>query len=181
VSSDLPHRHSIRLKDYDYSQNGAYFVTLSTQNRECLFGEIENDEMKLNEWGKVAKGEWINLPKRFTNIELDLFVIMPNHTHGIITIKNLVGVSFMKPETKYNIATSNQHMGLINQTPTLGHVIRHFKSKSSYEIHQNGLNQIIWQRNYYEHIIRNEGDLNRIREYIIDNPLNWRKDDLFML
>lgn len=86
MSGNYPSRRSIRLKDFDYSQNGSYFITICTYDRKPLFGNIANVEMKLNELGDIIKKEWINLPQRFLNIELDLFIIMPNHIHGIITI-----------------------------------------------------------------------------------------------
>lgn len=178
------YRRSIRLPGYDYSQAGWYFVTICSYKHECIFGEIVNGEMKLNEIGENIKNEWANLSKRFS-VNLDQFQIMPNHLHGIIIINDPVGVSFMKPvncvkpEINIEILKSNRHMGLINQTPTIGQIIRHFKSKCSYKIHLHELNQIIWQRNYFEHVIRNDADLNRIREYIQTNPMNWKKDKLF--
>ena len=181
---DIRHRKQIRLKKYDYSDNGWYFVTICTQNRECLFGNIVNNKMILNQNGLLINDNWKQLINKFP-IELDEFVIMPNHVHGIIIIRqtNIVGVSFMKPETKMIISKSNHHMGLlnikkglINQTPTLGLIIRYFKSKCTYRIHKYGFNNDIWQRNYYEHVIRNEFDLNRIRQYIRENPMNWADD-----
>ncbi|HBC45012.1 MAG: hypothetical protein UX08_C0007G0004 [Candidatus Collierbacteria bacterium GW2011_GWB1_45_35] len=179
----FPSRKSIRLPGYDYSQSGTYFVTICSYKHERIFGEIVNREMKLNELGYILEKEWIGLPQRFTNVDLNSFVIMPNHIHMIIKI---VGVSFMKPyqnmkpETSIAKSKSNCHMGLINQTPTIGMMVRHFKSKCSYEIHHNGLNQIVWQRNYFEHIIRDDSDLIRIVEYIQTNPSNWEKDKLYI-
>ena len=109
------------------------------------------------------------------------FVIMPNHVHMVI---NSVGVSFMKPEfmkfnlnpKRFEITKSCQHMGLMNQTPTLGHIIRYFKGKISYELHTNGFNMKIWQRNFFERIIRNEKELEKIRQYINLNPMMWDRD-----
>ncbi len=178
-------RQSIRLKNYDYSQSGWYFVTICTENRECLFGDIVGTnpdspvpKMVMNDCGKMVELIWQLLPKRFP-VMLDEFQIMPNHIHMII---HLVGVSFMKPsplikpEIKTAIAKSNRHMGLINQTPTLGHIIRYFKSKCTFEIHKNVFNNNLFQRNYYEHVIRNENQLNHIRHYIKNNPIQWNKD-----
>jgi len=181
-------RKQMRLKKYDYSDSGWYFVTICTQNRECLFGDIVNNKIILNQNGLLINENWKQLINKFS-IELDEFVIMPNHVHGIIVIKqNIVGVSFMKPdqlksEMIFNIGKSNHHMdllndkkGLINQTPTLGLIIRYFKSKCTYELHKIGFTNNLWQRNYYEHVIRTEYDLNKIHQYIKDNPINWDED-----
>ena len=170
-------RQSIRLKNYDYSKSGLYFVTICTENRECLFGDIIDGKMVLNNAGNMIEKMWNKIPERFNVVKLDESQIMPNHVHGIIIIKsNNVGVSFMKPEIKITITKSNHHMGLINQTPTLGLIIRYFKSKCTYEIHKNGFNNDLWQRNYYKHVIRREFDLNKIREYINTNPQMWERD-----
>jgi len=175
-----------RLRNFDYSLSGYYFVTICTKNRQKYFGDIIDNKMILNNYGEIIKKYWLEIPKHFNNVELDEFVVMPNHVHGIIIIEsnnNVVGVSFMKPEIKMAIAKSNRHMvlmnqktGLINQTPTLGLIIRYFKSKCTYEIHKNGFNNKLWQRNYYEHIIRTEYSLFKIRQYIRDNPKNWGED-----
>ena len=170
-------RKSNRLKNFDYSSSGYYFVTICTRNRECLFGEVVKGKMILNMQGLIINKYWLELQNKFKNISLDVYKIMPNHIHGIIVIKsNTVGVSFMKPETKIIISKSNHHMGLINQTPTIGLIIRYFKSKCTYKIHKNGFNNQLWQRNYYEHIIRNEESLSNIREYIQNNPKKWIED-----
>jgi putative transposase len=190
----IKHRKSIRLKKYDYCDAGWYFVTTCTNDKKEVFGEIMNNRMVLNKNGVLIKSNWENLINKFI-IELDDFIIMPNHVHGIVIIRqsNVVGVSFMKPsiidkhelnnKTKIIISKTNHHMkllnnkkGLINQTPTIGLIIRHFKSKCTYELHKNGFTNDLWQRNYYEHIIRNEPDLYRIRQYIRDNPKNWEND-----
>ena len=140
---------------------------------------IINEKMILNEFGEIVNKYWLEIPKHFNNIELDEYQIMPNHIHGIIVIRqiNNVGVSFMKPELKMVISKSNHHMGLINQTPTLGLIIRYFKSKCTYELHKNGFINDLWQRNYYEHVIRTEYSLLNIRQYIKNNPLNWDEDE----
>ncbi|MBU1127211.1 MAG: transposase [Patescibacteria group bacterium] len=176
----MKNRKSIRLSGYDYSQDGWYFVTVCSYDRGYIFGKIQNEKMVLNDVGKIVLNSLNKLSKRF-DINIDCFVIMPNHVHMVI---NSVGVSFMKPEfmkfnlnpKRFEIAKSYRHMGLMNQTPTLGHIIRYFKGKISYELHTNGFNMKIWQRNYYEHIIRNERELEKIREYIDLNPARWKKD-----
>jgi len=156
---DKHHRRSIRLKGYDYSQAGAYFVTICTKARGCLFGEIIDGEMVLNPFGEVVQACWDDLPRHYPHVELDAFVIMPNHAHGIIMIS--VGAGF-KPAPTHG----------------LPEIIRAFKTFSSRRI--NDLRDMsgvpLWQRNYYEHVIRNEESLNTIRRYIIENPLRWADD-----
>ena len=174
----MRNRKSIRLSGYDYSQNGWYYITICSYKRECMFGEIQNGKMVLNNIGKIVLNNLNKLPKRF-EMNIDCFAVMPNHIHIILVIDSVVGVSFMKPDSKpktFEITKSCQHMGLMNQTPTLGHIIRYFKGKISYELHTNGFNMKIFQRNFYEHIIRNEKELERIRRYINLNPMMWDRD-----
>ena len=162
---EIHHRRSIRLKDYDYRQAGDYFVTVCTQNRECLFGDVADGEMRLNEAGRMTIKTWIGLADRFPFVELDEFVVMPNHMHGIILI---VGAGLALP-----------NKGAASSAPTLGDVIRTFKSIAAININRllERTGRPLWQRNYYEHIIRNEDDLNRIREYITNNPTRWAEDE----
>ncbi|HHT9152709.1 MAG TPA: transposase [Candidatus Hypogeohydataceae bacterium YC40] len=170
------HRRSIRLKGYDYSQAGAYFVTVCTHKRECLFGKIVDGEMQLNDAGRMAGKWWCELKNKFTNIELDEYVIMPNHFHGIIIIIT-VGVDLC-------VSPMGEHVGLGGHIgPPLPEIVRWFKTMTTNEyirgVKQNiyaPVNRRLWQRNYYEHVIRNEDKLNRIREYIINNPLQWQFD-----
>lgn len=177
------HRRSIRLKDYDYSQAGAYYVTMNVQNRECLFGEIVNYEMVLNEAGKMIDEQWNALAKRFPNIELDVYQIMPNHSHGIVAIVESVGAALVVAR---NMDTKDIHANGagIKPAPTLGDIIGAFKSITTHE-YINGVDnknwpqfyKRLWQRNYYEHVVRDEADLNRIRDYIQSNPANWDEDE----
>ena len=165
---DKHHRRSLRLKGYDYSRAGAYFVTICTHGRECLFGEIMDGEMRLNAAGQAAQAEWVRLPERFQSIELDEFVIMPNHLHGII----LVGAGLAPPDSG---AASR---GAASSAPTLGHILRAFKSISAIAVNRllGRSGRSLWQRNYYEHIVRSENELARIREYIANNPAQWALD-----
>ncbi len=180
---DIHHRRSIRLRDYDYSQAGAYFITLCTQQRECLFGMVDGEVVRLNESGRMVQDAWNALPTHYSCVDLDSFVVMPNHIHGIV-ILNDVGARFtskrflcpvgIAPIT--NPAEGNQ--GAMNRAPTIGEIIRAFKARCT-----RGINQLrgtqgvsIWQRNYYEHIIRNESSLQEIREYISNNPAQWAND-----
>ncbi|MCR4439552.1 MAG: hypothetical protein QHJ34_13500 [bacterium] len=181
------HRRSIRLREYDYSQPGAYFITVVTQDRRCLFGEVVNGQMRLNEVGHMVRREWANLSNRFPNIHLDAFIIMPNHVHVIIIITDVkpVGAGLVPA---HNGATTrvaptdatDAHNGV---APTVGDIVGAFKSittvQYTYGVKYCGWPPFrgrLWQRNYYEHIIRNEKSLNRVREYILNNPLRWETD-----
>jgi REP element-mobilizing transposase RayT len=175
------HRRSIRLPKYDYSQPGAYFVTIVTWHRESLFGEVVKGRMVLSKFGLVAKLQWENLPKRFPNISLGAFVIMPNHMHGIIVIVTGKGTagnpSDLDVEPSRRAPTIEQF-----QKPVKGSIptiIRSYKSSVSYRINLIRRTQDIpvWQRNYYEHVIRNERDLQNKIDYINANPLLWDQDD----
>jgi REP element-mobilizing transposase RayT len=184
------HRRSIRLKDYDYSQAGAYYVTIDVQNRECLFGDIVNYEMILNAAGKMIEEQWNALPESFPNIDLDLHQIMPNHFHGILVI---VGAAFMAAPSlvvAHDVEIKNIHENRAGTRPAptsnhaLGDIVGAFKSITTNE-YIKGVDdknwprfyKRLWQRNYYEHIVRDEADLNRIRDYIQSNPANWDEDE----
>jgi REP element-mobilizing transposase RayT len=172
--SDKHQRHSIRLKDYDYSQAGAYFVTTCTYNRKCLLGEVINGEMVLSEFSEVVEREWLRAAEIRPNVELDEFIIMPNHIHGIIVInESNVGATCRSPEGE---GTSPLRKG--PRSASIGAIIAGFKSAVTRRI--NDLRGTpytpVWQRNYYEHVIRNENDLDEIRGYIINNPLKWDLD-----
>lgn len=156
-------RRSIRMPGYDYSREGAYFVTICAYDRGCLFGEIKDGGMQLNEFGKIVGRCWYDLSNHYKNMELDCFVIMPNHIHGIIKI---VGAGFKPAPTD------------VDTNHGLPEIIRALKTFSARKINQIRKNpgMPVWQRNYYEHIIRGEDELNRIREYIINNPAQWDND-----
>lgn len=160
---EIYHRRSVRLKGYDYSQAGAYFVTICTQNRRCMFGDIADGQMALNDAGWMVQAVWDELPNHYADVELDSFIVMPNHVHGIVVLRDMVGAGFKPAPTKRH---------------GLPEIIRGFKTFSSRYI--NGMRNTpgtkLWQRNYYEHIIRNETELNQIREYIVNNPLQWELD-----
>ena len=176
------HRRSVRLGRYDYSQAGAYFVTLVTQGRECLFGEVEDCKMRLNEAGEMARAVWGRLPDRFPNVEVENFVVMPNHIHAIVVISD-VGAPLVGAQS-YTPGTASKHNGATTRVaPTLGEVIGAFKSLTTVEYTRGVRNEgwpafqkRLWQRNYYEHIVRSDDSLLRIIEYIITNPANWDQD-----
>ncbi|GAB4457170.1 MAG: transposase [Anaerolineales bacterium] len=173
---DIHHRRSIRLKEYDYTQNGAYFVTIVTHQREHLFGRVVNGVMRLNEWGEIARREWFKTAELRPYVALfeDEFVVMPNHTHGIIWN---VGALRRNARTGAGAADERPHV----DAGSLGAIVRAYKSAVTYAINaaRETRGMVVWQRNYYEHIIRNEADLNRIRNYIINNPLKWADDNLY--
>jgi putative transposase len=187
----FPKRKSIRLKNYDYSSLGYYFITICIQERKCLFGEINQGKMVLNNVGKLAKQWWLKIPGRFKNIELDEFQIMPNHMHGIIVNNGSIHVLTRCGQTHGFAPTrQNQTVGAdpcvrpsVNQPSPLGKIIQWFKTMTTNQYIRNVKNkkwkpfhQRLWQRNYYENIIRTEHDLNKIREYIKINPRIWFRD-----
>jgi REP element-mobilizing transposase RayT len=150
----IHHRQSIRLKGYDYYQPGVYFITIVSKDRENLLGEIVNGEVHLSEWGQIAASTWEDLVNHNPGVGLDAYVVMPNHLHGIVIIKEL------------------------NPISSLPEIIRQFKTYSARRINQKrrmaGI--AVWQRNYYDHIIRNQNDLERVRQYIQNNPQQWCDD-----
>jgi len=164
-------RRSIRLPEYDYSQEGAYYITICTQGRRCMFGEIRNSKIILSECGRIVDDRWQHMPERYYGVILDEYVIMPNHIHGIIIIGGNV----------------NNGVGAIHELPLrikrrgmiLSKIIGYFKMNSAKQINQigNTTGQTVWQRNYWEHVIRNEKSLHKIRGYIRDNPWHWAVDD----
>ena len=163
-------RRNLRLGGYDYAQPGAYFLTICVHDRACLLGDIVDEEMRLNDAGQVIANTWKELPKRFATLTLDRFVVMPNHVHGILMID--VGRPYI----------THHRPGAAGE-PTIGRIVGAFKSLTTVN-YIRGVRQCawtpfngrLWQRNYYEHVIRDETSLNRIREYILQNPLRWAVD-----
>jgi putative transposase len=233
------HRRSIRLKGYDYSQAGAYFITICCQNRECRFGKIvvgtslADAQMELNEYGTIACHEWMKLPERFQNFELDVFQIMPNHMHGIIVLNDVGTTLAVAPaagtnknagsgftptqndidntntETE-NVATEQQlqqqqngvpqqkgqpqglplqitgddNVAGVNRALTVGDIVGAYKSlvaNACLDVFKskNEMMGKLWQRNYHEHIIRNEQSYQTISDYIINNPKKWNDDKFY--
>ena len=232
----MHNRRSIRFKGYDYTQAGLYFITICCQNRACLFGEIENGKMMLNDAGAIANDCWLNIPNHFPNAILHEYVIMPNHVHGII---ELVGANHHSPKTNHHSPETNQHSPETNQhspktnqyspktnqyspktnhhspktnhhspnipvigdnraknvsvigdnraknvsplrspSKTVGSVVRGFKIGVTKWMRQNTDTFYIWQRNYWEHIIRDDISYENISQYIINNPTKWNNDKL---
>ncbi len=208
---NIHHRRSIRLKGYDYSQAGLYFITICVQNRVCLFGDIVNGEMILNDAGQNANACWLNIPEHFPNVVLYEHIVMPNHVHGII---ELVGANKHSPDTnspdKHSPDTNspdtnspdtnspdnhssqnhspdnenNHYVGAKNVSPlrspskTIGSIVRGYKIGVTKWFRTNSDIGQIWQRNYWERIIREEPSYHRIAAYIINNPKNWSDDKL---
>ena len=182
---DKHHRRSIRLKGWDYSQQGGYFVTICTKNRECLLGEIQNEKMILNKYGKVIYEKWNNIIKHFHNTKLDEFVVMPNHIHGILFIIAVnVGAKHSNNDTIPRSQDIIQNASPLHTLPkgtipgSLSAIMQNYISITTRKINQirKTPSEKFWQRNYYEHIVRDEEELNKIREYIINNPQKWEED-----
>ena len=190
---DKHHRRSIRLKEYDYAQPGAYFVTVCVQNRQCLLGTIMDRRMRLNEAGQMIQSWWNRLSDKFPTIETDEFAVMPNHIHGVIIIVErdmVVGANpCVRPELGQTrgSATGQTRGSATGQTrgsaPTVGRIVQWFKTMTTNAyirgVRQNGWKPFpgkLWQRNYYERIIHNERELNAVRRYIRDNPARWAND-----
>ena len=173
---DIHHRRSIRLREFDYSSGGAYFVTICTNQRECLFGEVVDGEMRVNEAGVIIAAVWEGLAERFPVVVFGDFVVMPNHFHGILAIRDTRrGAACRVP----NSDPQSEKKGAASGAPTLGAVVRGFKSISAISVNRFLSRQGIplWQRNYYEHIICNEEDLINIRRYVMENPSKWDLDE----
>ena len=166
------HRRSIRLPAYDYAQAGAYFVTMVTRQRQCLFGEIVGGQMWLAAYGQVVSEQWLRSALVRGEIDLHAFIVMPNHIHGIVIIRPPpmgVGAHGRAP-----LPSSPPY----RPPRSLGSLVAGFKSAATKRINEirGTLGLPVWQRNYYERVIRNDEELNRIRQYIADNPAHWEED-----
>jgi REP element-mobilizing transposase RayT len=180
------HRRSIRLRNYDYSQPGAYFVTICTYQKQPWFGEIKNGQMYLNQLGKIVADEWLKTCKIRPNFQLDEWVIMPNHFHGIVIINDYSGdnqsLGNGQSASRFRRTQFDQltdHDAPPQQKPnSLSSCIAGFKSAVTKRINllRQNTDTPIWQRNYYESILRDEKYLAVVREYIINNPKNWPND-----
>jgi len=183
---------SMRLRNYDYSQPGAYFITICTNNRECLFGNVEKGKMILNDAGNFAGQCWLEIPMHYPNVTLDAFVIMPNHIHGIIVINKEIDSGIVETNNHSSLRLPRQtgephqtgepqtfsvNCNFRSPSKTIGSIVRGFKIGVTKWFRRNTCVYDVWQPNYYEHIIRNKTELYRIRKYIIDNPANWQNDN----
>ena len=167
---DKHHRRSIRIPDFDYSQTGWYFVTICVLDRKYFFGDVVDGRVKLNEYGNIVNNCWNSIPDHFPNVNLDEYIIMPNHVHGIINIFLNDDVGIQNVES----LRVNKYQHIIPQS--VGSIIRGFKTGVTKWFRNNTDIYIVWQKNYYERIIRNENELNKIRKYIVNNSANWETD-----
>ncbi len=175
-------RRSLRLSGYDYAQAGAYFITICTQSRACLFGEVADGAMRPNGAGEMATRLWHEMPARFSDLEVDAFVVMPNHIHGILVLSD-VGAPLVSARGEAIETGAATRAAPTAPRATIGDIVGAFKSLFTVE-YIRGVrdgrwpagNRRVWQRNYYEHVIRDESDLARVRRYIEENPLRWEFD-----
>ena len=178
------HRRALRLPGYDYSQAGVYFITIGAWQKECLFGIIANGQMAMNQRGQAVQEEWIRTAAIRGEIELDVFQVMPNHFHAVVFIVGAHGdaprnvEADSRPPVYAKADRAHSCVPLQRAPRSLGSLVAGFKSAVTRRINESrgAAGQPVWQRNYYEHVIRNEDSLNRIREYIINNPLRWHLD-----
>ena len=154
-------RKLTRLRGFDYAKSKTYFVTICTKNKEQWFGKVEKNKMILNEYGEIVRKIWLWLAYQYPYVHLDRFIIMPNHIHGIISIKNYNSDHLKNSQIKKK---------------TLSSLIGAFKTKSSKLIHKSGLAEFKWQKSFYDHILRKKDNLRNIRYYILYNPSKWEND-----
>jgi putative transposase len=193
--SNTHHRRSTHLNGYDYSQSGAYFVTICSWQHECIFGEVRNGEMHLNPFGRAALQVWRSLPRHYPYVILGEFCIMPNHVHSMIILSNdhphaspnnnpskggsisVTAQSAIQDDERHRTAQDLDKTRPY-QRHRLPEIVRAFKSFSARRTNlmRKTPGTPVWQRNYYVHIIRNEDDLQKINQYIRDNPTNWEQD-----
>ena len=179
----MRHRKANRYKNFDYSYNGIYFVTICSKNREELFGYITESKMNLNDFGVIAKQCWTDIPLHFSHVILDRFIVMPNHIHGILIIKRPVQLPPIENKNGPHVCGHYRYGGVKeygndNKTKSyLSKVIQQYKAVVTRNINRIQDSCIMqWQRSYYERIIRNEKEMKDRRGYIINNPLNWVED-----
>lgn len=175
-----PDRKNIRLPDYDYSSPGCYFVTICTFRKRHSLGLIKDEQSILNKNGKLVSGYWASIPDIYSNVELDEFVVMPNHIHGLITIVAAgslqEGTIPTDPINSVGVGSADPHDDA--RKTTIPSIVARFKKTSTTAINRfhNSRGSKVWQRNYYEHVIRNELELTKAREYIVNNPMKWTLD-----
>lgn len=177
----LPHRKQIRLRGCDYAFPGVYFVTICSAGKRSVFGSMRGEGIILSPEGEIVRSEWIAMPERFSRLVLDEFVIMPNHLHGVLAFAGLAGGASPSPTTG-NTTTKPQgalrSSGQARPSPTLFDAIGAFKSISTIKVNRllRRRGVPLWQRSYYEHIVRTGEDLRKIQRYILENPLMWSLD-----
>jgi putative transposase len=185
VRPESHHRRSVRLKGYDYAQPGAYFVTICTHGRVCIFGDILNGEMVVNECGQRVTEEWLYTGLLRPDVVVDAFVVMPNHLHGIVIITERDHHRGVLRDHRRGVLHTPSVDGTLDRgvnspSRTLGALVRGFKAATVRDINRlrgAPVGTPVWQRNYYEHVVRGAGGLDRIRAYIADNPARWPEDE----
>ena len=178
-------RRSLRLKGYDYTHAGAYFVTICAQDQACLFGNVVDGCMCLNDAGHMLARLWNDIPARFVGVEVDAFVVMPNHVHGILVLPDAANGATTRGATTRVAPTNPVDVGAtLVVAPALGEVVAAFKSATTVHYIRGVKARAwppfqlrLWQRNYYEHVVRDEKALDGIRRYIDENPARWAFDD----
>jgi len=175
----IHHRRSIRLQTYDYSREGAYFLTICIHDRLEMFGEIKNGKMCVDVRGEIVQAIWYTLPNRFPGIDIDHFVVMPNHIHGILIRTDLVVPNREESSSSTTTNSLQQYRSSPKRFQSLKEIARTFKAAISHSIRTSSTPEFAWERNYHEHIIRNEAELLSIREYIVNNPRKWQEDELY--
>ena len=170
----IHHRRSIRLKDYDYSELGAYFVTIVTYQRACLFGDVIDGSAVLNAAGRIVDECWMDTPAHFGGVELIGHVVMPNHVHGILVIRDIPAQGGMTEVGARHASPLRPH-GV--KRHSLGAIVGSFKSAVTKRIGRELSPIAVWQRNYYEHIVRNERQMEKVWFCVRSNPLSWATDD----
>jgi putative transposase len=168
VNGQARRRSPVRLKEYDYSRPGAYFLTVCVNRHRCLFGEVSEDEVRLSDGGRIVWECWGDLPRHYPHVQTDAFVVMPNHVHGIIVLTRTNVRAGLRP------APTGSDVAL-HGLPEIVRALKSFSARRINEL-QRTPGAWIWQRGYYERVVRNEEELNRIRRYIADNPARWSDD-----
>ena len=174
-----PYRRSIRIPKYDYSRTGTFFLTICAFERQCLFGEIIDDRMYLNDLGRIVEQEWNKSAQIRSEINLDEFIVMPNHLHGMVSIeKEFVGAHRLRPSLSATKIIRPPQDNL-RKPRSIGAFVAGFKSSATRRINEcrKTSSHPVWQRNYFEHVVRDDEDMNRIRQYITDNPIRWIDDE----
>lgn len=194
MTSSSRNRRSIRLPGYDYAAPGAYFVTICTAGKECLLGDVSEGDMALSDAGRVAAYCWEALPRHFGRLELDAFVVMPNHVHGILILRD-GDVGATQPDhdgcRPTDVRAPNASSLALAASPpspngtrpgSVGAIVQNFKAVSTRKLNRmRALPGVrFWQRDYYDHVVRDDAELRRIREYIARNPLRWERDSLYV-
>jgi putative transposase len=179
----LVSRRHMRLSEYDYSQAGAYFVTICTRDRAPLLGRVHDGSMQLTEEGRIAQEEWLRTPDLRPYVVLDEHIVMPNHVHGIlfITHRAIDGSDTGAPLSPYSAEIRAPRNDFRSPSHTVGAIVRGFKAATTSRVRklEKGTTKL-WQREYFDHVIRNDQDMARIREYILNNALRWELDRLFL-